>query len=56
VPRRLASTRAAEDRLGFQARVGLVDGLRRLVAWWREERAALQAREHQRALPERVSA
>jgi len=34
VPRRLASTRAAADRLGFRTQVGLEDGLRRLVAWW----------------------
>ena len=34
VPRRLADTRRARDRLGFEARVSLDEGLRRLVAWW----------------------
>jgi len=34
VPRRLASTAAAEERLGFRAQVGLDEGLRRLVDWW----------------------
>jgi UDP-glucose 4-epimerase len=38
VPRRLASTAKAEQLLGFRASVGLEDGLRRLVAWWRAER------------------
>jgi nucleoside-diphosphate-sugar epimerase len=39
VPRRLASTEAARDRLGFQAAIGLEDGLRSLVAWWQEQRS-----------------
>jgi UDP-glucose 4-epimerase len=38
VPRRLASTEKAERMLGFRASVGLEDGLRRLVTWWRAER------------------
>ena len=38
VPRRLAATRKAEERLGFRAEVPLEEGLRRLVAWWREAR------------------
>jgi UDP-glucose 4-epimerase len=37
VTRRLASTVAARDELGFEARVGLRDGLTRLVEWWRAE-------------------
>jgi nucleoside-diphosphate-sugar epimerase len=41
VSRRLADTSRASERLGFEAEVGLEDGLRRLVAWWRAERAAL---------------
>jgi len=40
VPRRLASTRAAEERLGFRAAVGLEEGLCRLVEWWRGLHAA----------------
>ncbi|MBA8792708.1 UDP-glucose 4-epimerase [Friedmanniella endophytica] len=38
VTRRLASTEAARRDLGFEATVGLTDGLRRLVAWWQAER------------------
>jgi UDP-glucose 4-epimerase len=38
VPRRLASTEKAETLLGFQAGVGLEQGLRRLVHWWRTTR------------------
>jgi len=38
VRRRLASTRAAEERLGFRAQVGLEEGLRRLVVWWQVAR------------------
>ena len=41
VTRRLADTSAAARDLGFTAEVSLEDGLRRLVAWWRAERAAL---------------
>jgi UDP-glucose 4-epimerase len=40
VTRRLAATDAAARDLGFTAEVGLEDGLRRLVAWWRAEQAA----------------
>jgi UDP-glucose 4-epimerase len=39
VPRRLADTALARERLGFQAEVDLEEGLRRLVEWWRAERA-----------------
>jgi UDP-glucose 4-epimerase len=38
VSRRLASTAAAAERLGFTAEVDLEEGLRRLVAWWRAGR------------------
>jgi UDP-glucose 4-epimerase len=41
VTRRLADTSAAARDLGFNAEIGLEDGLRRLVAWWRAERGAL---------------
>ena len=40
VARRLADTRAARERLGFAAQVPLEEGLRRLVAWYQEERRA----------------
>jgi UDP-glucose 4-epimerase len=43
VPRRLADTTLAKERLGFEAEIGLEDGLRRLVEWWRAERAAASA-------------
>jgi UDP-glucose 4-epimerase len=39
VARRLADTSAARERLGFEATVGLEEGLGRLVAWWLEERS-----------------
>jgi UDP-glucose 4-epimerase len=38
VPRRLADVSRAKRFLGFEANVPLDEGLRRLVAWWREER------------------
>jgi UDP-glucose 4-epimerase len=38
VPRRLADTSAARERLGFVAEVDIDEGLRRLVRWWSEER------------------
>jgi UDP-glucose 4-epimerase len=38
VTRRLADTNAAREWLGFEAQVGLDDGLRRLVDWWAEHR------------------
>jgi UDP-glucose 4-epimerase len=40
VARRLADTGAARERLGFEATVGLEEGLGRLVAWWLAERPA----------------
>jgi UDP-glucose 4-epimerase len=38
VAHRLADTAAARADLGFEANVGLDEGLRRLVGWWRAER------------------
>ncbi|MEV6491625.1 NAD-dependent epimerase/dehydratase family protein [Actinoplanes sp. NPDC051633] len=35
VTRRLASTSAAADKLGFRAEIGLREGLEGLVEWWR---------------------
>jgi UDP-glucose 4-epimerase len=43
VARRLADTRAAREDLGFTAEVGLHDGLRQLVDWWRPQRAEIAA-------------
>lgn len=40
VPRRLADTRKAHEVLGFKARVGVEDGLRGLIEWRKEVRAA----------------
>lgn len=40
VPRRLSDTTRARERLSFTAQVGLQEGLRRLVDWWRSERDA----------------
>ena len=37
VPRRLAAVSEAKRHLGFEAAVSLEEGLRRLVAWWRQE-------------------
>jgi UDP-glucose 4-epimerase len=39
VTRRLADTAQAASRLGFKAELGLAEGLRGLVDWWRAERA-----------------
>lgn len=36
VPRRLASTKKAENLLGFKAKVGLEEGLQRLIDWRKE--------------------
>ncbi|WP_127481238.1 NAD-dependent epimerase/dehydratase family protein [Nocardioides pantholopis] len=41
VARRLAETRAAAADLGFTAEIGLEEGLRELVAWWRPLRAEI---------------
>jgi UDP-glucose 4-epimerase len=43
VPRRLADTTLARERLGFEAEIGLEAGLRQLVDWWRAERVAASA-------------
>jgi UDP-glucose 4-epimerase len=40
VTRRIASTEAAAEKLGFHAELGLHEGLQGLVDWWRAERAA----------------
>jgi UDP-glucose 4-epimerase len=38
VPRRLADTAAARERIGFEAEIDIDEGLRRLLQWWRAER------------------
>jgi UDP-glucose 4-epimerase len=43
VSRRLADISAAAADLGWQPRIGLDEGLRGLVTWWRAETGALQA-------------
>ncbi len=43
VVRRLADTTAARRDLGFEATVGLEDGLRELVEWWRPLRSEIAA-------------
>ncbi len=43
VTRRLADTRRAREDLGFEARIGLDEGLRALVDWWRPLRAEVAA-------------
>jgi UDP-glucose 4-epimerase len=43
VTRRLADTSAAQRDLGFTAEIGLEDGLRDLVTWWRPQREAVAA-------------
>jgi len=43
VTRRLADVSLAAQRLGWKAEVSLDVGLRQLVAWWREQRAAAAA-------------
>jgi len=43
VVRRLADTSAAREDLGFEARVGLHEGLRQLVDWWQPQRDEIAA-------------
>jgi UDP-glucose 4-epimerase len=43
VVRRLADTTAARDDLGFEATIGLEEGLRLLVDWWRPLREEIAA-------------
>lgn len=46
VPRRLASTEKARKELGFESRVDVEEGLRRLVTWWRGQRARQLVADH----------
>lgn len=43
VTRRLADTSAAQRDLGFETTIGLEEGLRALVEWWRPQREAIAA-------------
>ncbi|WMT92836.1 NAD-dependent epimerase/dehydratase family protein [Pelagibacterium sp. H642] len=43
VPRRLADTRKAKEKLGFEARIRLRQGLEDLVGWWRAETASTES-------------
>lgn len=43
VPRRLADVRQARERLDFEARVPLRQGLGKFIKWWEQERCAMQA-------------
>jgi len=43
VSRRLADTTRARAELGFQADIGLEEGLTRLVDWWQSARASVEA-------------
>jgi UDP-glucose 4-epimerase len=42
VSRRLASTTAAREQIGFTAQIKLEEGLRSLVEWWRTQRSAVR--------------
>jgi UDP-glucose 4-epimerase len=42
VPRRLAETGNAKQRIGFEAQVGLEEGLQRLVAWWQASKTVAE--------------
>lgn len=43
VSRRLADTRHAAEKIGFRAKVGLEEGLTRLVEWWRANKDRMAA-------------
>jgi UDP-glucose 4-epimerase len=38
VPRRLADTSHAKEKIGFSAQVQLEEGLQDLVTWWRNQK------------------
>ena len=46
VPRRLASTEKAKRLLGFEAKVNLEEGLKRLWQWWRAQQVSPQTASH----------
>jgi GDP-L-fucose synthase len=48
-PRRMLDTSRARERFGFQAKTSLEEGVARTVAWYREHRAEIEAREAARS-------
>jgi UDP-glucose 4-epimerase len=52
VPRRVADLTRSRAVLGFEPEVKLEDGLRRLVSWWRSERAKQDSEVPDQAVPD----
>jgi GDP-L-fucose synthase len=50
-PRRMLDVERARERFGFTARTPFAEGLRRTIAWYREHRDAIAARETARTSP-----
>ena len=50
-PRRMLDVERARERFGFTARTPFAEGLRRTIAWYRENRGAIAARETARTSP-----
>ncbi len=50
-PRRMLDVERARERFGFTARTSLQEGLRRTIAWYRDNRGAIAARETARTSP-----
>ncbi len=48
-PRRMLDVQRARERFGFTARTSLADGLATTIAWYREHRGAIAAREKEKA-------
>lgn len=50
-PRRMLDVERARERFGFTARTPFAEGLRRTIAWYRDNRTAIAARETARTSP-----
>lgn len=50
-PRRMLDVERARERFGFTARTSLQEGLRRTIAWYRDNRGAIAAKETARTSP-----
>ena len=50
-PRRMLDVERARERFGVTARTPFAEGLRRTIAWYREHRDAIAARETARTSP-----